>query len=112
MPVPAKQNGAPAGVQLERRVLLRFDQTGGSRAIHPRGVLLRTDLALPASSEPPLRLQEEEVPREGALVARAFQYARGPAGESYLWLGRDKRVGTGEGSSLLRHDTAQKAGEI
>jgi hypothetical protein len=108
VPVPAAIAGDPAGVQLERRVLLRFDASGAARAAHPRGLLLRSDLSQSADLEPPLRLHEEEVPREGALVERAFQYARGPAGESYLWLGRNKRVGEGEGASLLRFDTAER----
>jgi hypothetical protein len=108
VPVTTVANGAPAGVQLERRVLLRFDQSGGSLAVHPRGILLRTDPSLPIEAEPLLRIHEEEVPREGAIVERAFQYARGPRGESYLWVGRDKRVGSGEGASLLRHDTADR----
>jgi hypothetical protein len=110
VPVPAMVNGQSAGVQLERRVLLRFDETGAARAVHPRGVLLRSDLTAPVESEPPLRLHEEEVPREGAIVERTFQYARGTRGESFVWLGREKRVGTGEGASLLRHDIAQRIG--
>jgi hypothetical protein len=89
-------------------VLLRFDASGAVRAVHPRGLLLRSDLSQPADVEPPLRLHEEEVPREGAVVERTFQYARGPAGESYLWLGREKRVGAGEGASLLRFDRAER----
>jgi hypothetical protein len=108
VPVPATADGADAGVQLERRVLLRFDATGAAHAVHPRGLLLRSDPSLPVAAEAPLRLHEEEVPREGALVTRAFQYARGTAGESFLWVGRDKRVGTGEGSSLLRYDVAER----
>jgi hypothetical protein len=110
VPVPAQQNGNEAGVQLERRVLLRFDANGVSRAVHPHGVLLRSDLSVPVDAESPLRLHEEEIPREGAIVTRAFQYARGPRGESLLWLGRDKRVGAGEGSSLLRYDRAERIG--
>jgi hypothetical protein len=110
VPVPAAIGGDPAGIQLERRVLLRFDASGSARAVQPRGILLRSDLSQTAESESPLRLHEEEVPREGAVVERAFQYARGPGGESYLWLGRDKRVGGGEGASLLRFDTAERVG--
>ena len=108
VPVSTTANGTPAGVQLERRVLLRFDQSGASVAVHPRGLLLRTDSSRPVEAEPLLRIHEEEVPREGAIVERAFRYARGPRGESYLWVGRDKRVGTGEGASLLRHDIADR----
>jgi hypothetical protein len=108
VPVPATTDNTDAGVQLERRVLLRFDATGTARAVHPRGLLLRSDPSLPVDTEEPLRLHEEEVPREGALVTRAFQYARWCDGESFLWVGRDKRVGTGEGSSLLRYDVAER----
>ena len=56
VPVPVVANGAPAGIQLERRVLLRFDQSGASTAVHPRGVLLRTDPSRPADSETLLRI--------------------------------------------------------
>ncbi len=110
VPVPAVVGGDPAGVQLERRVLLRFDAAGASRAVHPRGLLLRSDVSVSPDAEPPLRLHEEEVPREGAIVERAFQYARRSRGESFLWLGREKRVGAGEGASLLRHDIAGRIG--
>jgi hypothetical protein len=108
VPVRAEIEGDPAGIQLERRVLLRFDATGASRAVHPHGILLRSDLSITPDAEPPLRLFDEEVPRDGALVERAFQYARGPDGASYLWLGRDKRVGAGEGASLLRFDSTER----
>ncbi|MDP1678664.1 MAG: hypothetical protein Q8L02_00815 [Candidatus Nitrotoga sp.] len=49
-------------------------------------------------------IHEEEVPREGAYVTRAFQYARWINGETYLWIGRRKGVGRGEGSSGLQFD--------
>jgi hypothetical protein len=50
-------------------------------------------------------LREEEVPREGARVARAYQLARWVDGSTVLWLARRKRVGRGEGSSGLRYDS-------
>ncbi len=52
----------------------------------------------------PLRLQEEEVPRSGAVVERTFQIARGTDGVRHLWLGRRKRNGRGEGASGLHFD--------
>ena len=110
VPVPATVDGAEAGIELERRVLLRFDESGAAQAVHPRGILLRSDPAVASEVEPPLRLHEEEVPREGAVVERAFQYARWTNGESFLWVGRDKRVGTGEGASLLRYDVVRRTG--
>jgi hypothetical protein len=54
--------------------------------------------------ERPLELFEEEVPRAGARVVRAFQQARGLDGATHLWLGRRKTPGRGEGSSGLRFD--------
>jgi hypothetical protein len=59
----------------------------------------------PEGNELPIR--EEEVPREGARVTRAFQYARWIDGQTYLWIGRRKGVGRGEGSSGLRFDVLE-----
>jgi len=57
--------------------------------------------------EAPLAMQEEEVPRAGARVTRAFQYARWVDGSAHLWVGRRKGAGRGEGSSGLRFDMAE-----
>lgn len=73
-----------------------------------RGTLLRNDPTLPindAANEQML-IEEEEVPRAGVALKRAFQYARTPDGRAYLWIGRNKTVGRGEGSSGLRYDSA------
>ncbi len=51
-----------------------------------------------------LSLYEEEVPRAGAKVTRAYQYARWLGGATHLWIGRRKQPGRGEGSSGLRFD--------
>ncbi len=59
-----------------------------------------------------LRLAEEEVPRDGAVVTRRYQLARTPDGGTALWIGRRKRVGEGEGWSGLRFDTALAPGAI
>jgi len=48
------------------------------------------------------------VPREGAIVERAFQFARWFDGRALLWLGRRKGVGRGEGASGLRFDVLDK----
>jgi hypothetical protein len=110
VPVPATPNQPPAqfAIQLERRVLLRTLADGSRVPAHPKGLLLRTRPDAPVGTEPPLRLEEEEVPREGAVVDRAFQFARWIDGSRFLWLGRRKRVGKGEGSSGLRFDSADR----
>ncbi len=53
---------------------------------------------------PPFFINEEEVPRAGVIVERAWQRARWTSGQTYLWLGRSKQAGRGEGVSNLRFD--------
>jgi hypothetical protein len=110
VPVPAEGSnpGTNPVIQLQRRALLRTEPDGQRRAIHPRGVLLRSDPRQAPETEPSLRLEEEEVPREGAVVSRAFQFARWFDGRSLLWLGRRKQPGRGEGASGLRFDVAER----
>jgi hypothetical protein len=110
VPVPAQGSnpGTNPVIQLQRRALLRTETDGTRRAIQPKGVLLRTDPRQAPDAEPPLRIEEEEVPREGAVVTRAFQFARWIDGRSLLWLGRRKRAGRGEGASGLRFDVISK----
>ncbi|MFC3552160.1 hypothetical protein ACFOLC_14235 [Lysobacter cavernae] len=78
----------------------------GVYLFHPRGRLLLEDEEQPVSDTDSLILCEEEVPRAGAVVRRAFQYARTPDGRACLWLGRAKLTGRGEASSGLKFDTA------
>lgn len=80
---------------------------------HPRGQLLRID----ASAGPEtlrttdfLRLADEEVPRDGVELKRAFNYARDFRGRGVLWLGRSKTTGRGEGASGLRFDVVKRGG--
>ena len=110
VPVPAEGSspGTNPVIQLQRRALLRTEMDGQRRSIQPKGVLLRTDPRQAPDAEPPLRIEEEEVAREGAVVTRAFQFARWIDGRSLLWLGRRKRAGRGEGASGLRFDVIAK----
>ncbi|WP_119070894.1 hypothetical protein [Aggregatilinea lenta] len=108
VPVPAAPNQPPSafGIALERRAILRVYADGTTEEVHPDGILMRTDLSRPVEDEPPLRLHEEEVPREGAVVRRSFQFARWLNGQRFLWAGRSKAVGRGEGASQLRFDVS------
>jgi hypothetical protein len=91
---------------LERRPMLRFPQNGPTQLVHPRGTLLLTTNDADRAVDR-LRISEEEVPREGVVVTRAFQLARTVDGGSVLWIGRQVRTGRGEGASGLRFDLAQ-----
>jgi hypothetical protein len=56
---------------------------------------------------PPYYVNEEEVPRAGVIVERTWQRARWTGGQTYLWLGRSKQAGRGEGHSDLKFDQVE-----
>jgi hypothetical protein len=74
---------------------------------HPRGSILRLDPNAPVDTDY-LRIEEEEVPRDGIEIRRAFNYARDANGRALLWIGRSKVTGRGEGSSGLRFDVIRR----
>lgn len=107
--VPAGGAAGSGAVRLERRALLRYVAgREDPELVHPRGVLLRSDPAGDVTREAPLRIEEEEVPRDGTVVERAFQHTRWLGGRSLLWLGRRKRLGEGEGASGLVFDAVRR----
>ena len=55
-------------------------------------------------SYPGLTMFLEELPREGVHLERRYRYARGPDGSTYVWIGRQRSTGRGEGRSGLRFD--------
>ncbi len=64
--------------------------------VGPRGRLL--------DPTQPLALYEEEVPRGGLEVTRAWQWTRSSDGGVHLWVARTKRPGHGEKGSGLEAD--------
>jgi hypothetical protein len=63
----------------------------------PRGWILR-------EPKSPYFIEEEEVPRTGAYVDRSWQRARWLGGRTFIWVGRRKTAGRGEGWSQLVFD--------
>jgi hypothetical protein len=59
----------------------------------------------------PYFIEEEEIPRAGRLVERAFQRSRWHNGRPFVWIGRTSEVGRGEGSSGLVFDHVLERGE-
>jgi hypothetical protein len=49
-------------------------------------------------------IEEEEVPRAGVIVSRMYKRTRWLNGQTYLWIGRSKAIGRGEGWSGLMFD--------
>lgn len=84
-------------VRNEKNALLlrRGTTTSISRDSSPHGRILRPER---------LAIHDEEIPRTGVEVTRAFQYARWIDGSTHLWLARRKNLGRGEASSGLRFD--------
>lgn len=83
------------GLRLQRGAVLKLD--GSPAVVTSRGRILESGQAL--------SILEEEVPREGIRVTRRYQLARWIDGSTHVWIGRDKQVGGGEGSSGLRFDS-------
>jgi hypothetical protein len=90
--VPVRQPEG-RGIRLQRGALARPGPQGPAR---PQGRIM--------STPGPLLLFDEEVPRSGARVSAAYQYARWSDGSTHVWRGRRKEAGRGEGASGLRYD--------
>lgn len=90
-------------IRLKRGVIPEIEAGELGRLLEPLGRILEPGREL--------LLQDEEVPREGVRVTRTYQYARWTDGSTYLWIGRRKQPGRGEGSSGLRFDSAQSPGD-
>jgi hypothetical protein len=87
--IPVHLNGNVSEITLQRAKM-----PGAPSA---KGVLL-------TEQPPPFFINEEEVPRSGVLVQRSYQRARWLNGKTYLWIGRYKEAGKGEGWSNLKFD--------
>lgn len=95
-------------IQLQRGVLPRIipgldaDAAGFTpedKLVRPRSFLLDKDL-----NPSPMYIFEEEVPRSGSIVKTTWQRTRWYNGSTYVWMGRRKTNGRGEGSSGLVFD--------
>jgi hypothetical protein len=100
--VPQRAQPSNPSMAFRLGALPRVAPGGPVTPLRPRGRLLA-----PMVRSPEVLLREDEVPREGARVTRAYQLARWIDGTMFLWLGRRKTVGRGEGSSGLHFDTTE-----
>jgi hypothetical protein len=58
-------------------------------------------------ADPGLTMFLEELPREGVHLERRYRYARGLDGSPWVWIGRCRSTGRGEGRSGLRFDSLE-----
>jgi hypothetical protein len=101
--VPVVIDDSLRQIALERAAMLRTVPGGAAEPILPSGRIL-----LPrALGDAPLRIREEEVPREGTRVVRTARRARTSDGGTCLWITRARSIGAGEGASQLKFDIAR-----
>jgi hypothetical protein len=113
VPVPrAGEIDSSKGIVLERRAMLRHLPDGSREAIMPTGLLVRTDPTQSPQVEPRLQVEDEEIPREGAVLTRTHQFTRWINGERLMWTGIRKAVGKGEGASGLRYDVRLRRADV
>ncbi len=87
--IPVHIEGSDREIRLQRA---RMPATPGAK-----GLILTEKAA-------PYYVDEVGIPRPGIAVSRYFQRTRWTNGTTYLWVGRDKKAGKGEGWSNLRFD--------
>lgn len=84
-------------IRLQRSSLPRILEGMSATRVLPRTGILSQPIS-------PYYVNEEEVPRSGVLMTRTWQRTRWFNGQTFTWVGRQKQVGRGEGSSGLRFD--------
>ena len=95
--VPHEDDRRARAIRLRRGGVLSAETREATSA---RGRILESDAEF--------IVDEEAVPRAGVQVTRSYPHAREADGGSYLWIGREKRPGRGEGSSGLRFDEVEE----
>lgn len=90
--IPVHMEGSDTEIRLQRATM-----PGAKGAL---GIMLKEKAA-------PYYITEEEIPRSGVIVKRSFQRTRWLNGKTYLWIGRRKEAGKGEGWSNLEFDQVE-----
>jgi hypothetical protein len=103
--IPVHRAGSVRETQLQRASMTRLlgSNPADFQRVRPRTTLLREGLeAMPTRKH--YYIDEEEVPRAGAVVSQSYQRTRWVGGKVFTWLGVRKQTGRGEGSSGLAFD--------
>lgn len=72
------------------------------RARMPQGEPAQSKLL--SEKQPVYFIEEKEVSRSGIIVERKFNRTRWLNGKTFLWIGRQKKTGRGEGNANLKFD--------
>lgn len=106
--IPVQVPGSSRDIMLQRAALPRFVNGVPIPALPT--ITARTEvLGGPAT---PYFINEEEIPRAGAVVDETWQRTRWYDGKIVLWKGRRKTTGRGEGASNLLYDQTKEKGDF
>lgn len=94
--LPVHEPGSVQQIRFQRGAMPKLG-VPPKEVIKAKGVLLN-------EVPPPYYINEEEIPNAGTLVQRSWQRTRWYNGRTFLWIGRYRETGRGEGSSNLRFD--------
>lgn len=106
--IPVHVAGDNRETQLQRAAMLRIIECDPNLhppppvPVRPRTTLMRQGLDQDVTTG--YLVHEEEVPRAGVRVTESFQRTRWLNGRVFVWIGRRKQIGRGEGSSGLAFD--------
>jgi len=99
--------GSSREIMLQRAAMPRFIDGVPIPALDP--VTGRTETV--ANPQTPYYINEEEIPRAGAIVTQTWQRARWYDGKTVMWQGRRKITGRGEGASNVMFDQVKEKGD-
>lgn len=94
--LPVHEPGSVQQIQFQRAAMPKLGSPPRD-VIKAKGVMLN-------EVEPPYFVNEEDVPNAGTLIKRRWQRTRWFNGRTYVWIGRSRETGRGQGSSNLRFD--------
>jgi len=97
--LPVHKPGSVQDIQFQRASMPKLGSPPKD-VVKAKGVFL-------TEQPSPYFIHEEEIPYSGTILRRSWQRARWFDGTTYLWIGRYRETGRGEGNSKLRFDAIE-----
>lgn len=97
--MPVHEPGSVQDIRFQRAAMPKL-------GVPPRDVVKAKGVLL-TEAPTPYYIQEEEIPYAGTIVRRSYQRTRWYGGRTFLWIGRYRETGRGQGSSNLRFDQVE-----
>jgi hypothetical protein len=94
--LPVHQPGSAQDIRFQRAAMPKL-------GVPPRDVVKAKGVLL-TEVQPLYFVDEGEIPYAGTIVRRSFQRTRWYGGRTFVWIGRYRETGRGQGSSNLRFD--------